>query len=302
MSDRVRLIGLAGLLAAGILLAVGMAVKEVDAPLPSSLAPAFQLLGTPVKAVDHLVTRVIPVNDIDERQFGNVYRARYGAQTREDDPNFEYLNDLMSHVAAAAEKPFDYRVYPMDYGAPNAMALPGGVIVVTTGLLDVLESEAELVAVLGHELGHIEQGHCMDAVKFELLAEKVGDRTFGEIADFAVRVLMSHSFSKAQENEADEYAYTLLVNSPYDPRGAGRALASLLRYQGALNAGPEPRHADPIRDYFISHPPLEIREAKFRARAEAWWRRHPADVRHLGERNIRDRVSVYRQGDGVVSR
>lgn len=51
----------------------------------------------------------------------------------------------------------------------------------------------------------------------------------------------------------------------------------------------------PIRDYFLSHPPLEIREAKFRAQAEAWWRRNSDQTRHVGEENLRDRVSVYRR-------
>lgn len=294
MTGRLRLIGLGVLLLGGILLSVLLSLRGVDTPLPSSLAPAFQLLGMPVKSVDHLVTRVIPVNDLDEREFGDIYRAQYDAQTPADDPDFVYLNDLMRHMVAAATKPFDYRVYPIHDSDPNAMALPGGVILVTTGLLEVLQSEAELVAVLGHELGHIEQGHCMDAVKFSLLATKVGAPTFGEIADFAVRLLMSHSFSKTQEDQADEYAYTLLLSSPYDSRGAGGAFTSLLRYVNRSGPGAgRGRSADPIRDYFLSHPPLEIRAAKFRERAEAWWRRNPNASRQLGERNLRDRVSIY---------
>ena len=175
MNDKVRLVGLVLLLSVGGALAVSFAVTGVDTPLPSSLAPAFQFLGTPVKAVDHLVTRVIPVNDVDEREFGDVLRARYDAQADTTDRDFLYLNDLMRGLSTTADKPFPYSVYLMDHDVPNAMALPGGVVLVTRGLLEVLRSEAELVAVLAHELGHIEQGHCVDAVKFRLLAEKLGD-------------------------------------------------------------------------------------------------------------------------------
>ncbi len=290
MNDKARLMGLVLLLSVGVTLAVVFSVTRVDTPLPSSLAPAFQLLGTPVKAVDHLVTRVIPVNDVDEREFGDVLRARYDAQADTADQDFRYLNDLMTILATAADKPFSYRVYLLDYDVPNAMALPGGVVLVTRGLLDVLQSEAELVAVLAHELGHIEQGHCVDAVKFRLLADKLGARTFGQIVDFAVRMLVSHSFSKTQEDEADEYSYSALVNSPYDPRGVGGSFASLLRYV-TRSESVEPRGADPIRDYFRSHPPLEIREAKFRERAEAWWRSNGDQVRHVGEGNLRRRAA-----------
>ena len=146
------------------------------------------------------------------------------------------------------------------------------------------------MAVLAHELGHIEQGHCVYAVKFRLLADKLGARTFGQIVDFAVRMLVSHSFSKTQEDEADEYSYAAIVNSPDDPRGGGGSFASLLRYV-TRSESVEPRGADPIRDYFRSHPPLEIREAKFRERAEAWWRRNGDQVRHVGEGNLRRRAA-----------
>ena len=57
---------------------------------------------------------------------------------------------------------------------PNAFALPGGVIIVTGGLLKTLKSEAELAAVLSHEMGHIELSHCLDTVRFQLLARKDG--------------------------------------------------------------------------------------------------------------------------------
>ncbi|MCZ6857920.1 MAG: hypothetical protein O7F70_07970, partial [Gemmatimonadetes bacterium] len=100
----------------------------------------------------------------------------------------------------------------------------------------------------------------------------------------------AHSFSKTQEDEADEYAYSALVNSPYDPRGVGGSFASLLRHVTRSESA-EPRGANPIRDYFRSHPPLQIREAKFRERAEAWWRRNRDQVRHMGEENLRRRAA-----------
>ena len=294
MSERRRLLALGMLLAASGGLVAVIAVHRVRTPLPASLAPAFQLLGTPVKALDHVVTRVIPVSAVDERDFGVVLRARYDLQAQPADTDFVYVNDVLSHISRVAVKPFEYRAYMLDSPVPNAMALPGGVVLVTDGLLRTLRSEAELAGVLGHELGHIERGHCLDAVKFQLLAEKVGAVPFGELVDFAVRLLVSHSFSKTQEDDADEYAYAVIENGPYDPRGVGAAFASLLAYVRAAEV-PAPTGVDPLRDYFSSHPPLEVREAKFRARAEAWWRRHSGERRAVGERNLRDRVSVFRR-------
>ncbi len=72
------------------------------------------------------------------------------------------------------------------------------------------------MSVMAHEMGHIELGHCFNAVKFELLARKTHEETLGKIADFAVPFLLHPSFSKTQENESDEYAYNLMIESQYD--------------------------------------------------------------------------------------
>jgi predicted Zn-dependent protease len=279
---------------AGVALSVALARTGANPPLPASLATAFQVIGTPVKIADRLVTRIIPVSAIDERDFGEVLRARYDAQADTTSQDFLYLNDIVTNLARRSQKPFTYRVYVVDGGAPNAMALPGGVILVTRGLLQVLQSEAELASVLAHELGHIELGHCLDAVRFSLLAEKVDMRPIGELVDMSLRALASHSFSKTVEDAADQYSFTMMDLSPYDPRGVGNAFASLIRFRGEQRADRATPRTDVLRDYYSSHPPLEIREAAFRERAEAWWRTRGNERRHLGADNLRERVSVFR--------
>jgi Zn-dependent protease with chaperone function len=293
MSGRARIAALITLLAAGGALVAALVLRRVGTPLESSLAPAFELLGSPVKSLDRFVGRVVPVDALDERDLGRALRARYGSLETPNDPDHLYLNDLMAHISTRSRKPFDYQVSVLSSPAPNAMALPGGGILVTSGLLATLQSESELVAVLAHELGHIELSHCLDAVKFELLARKLGTAPLGQIADLAVRILVAHSFSKAQEAEADEYAYALLLHSRYEPRGAGRAFASLLAWEERRDAGRGPSHADPFRDYFSSHPPLELRRDEFLARAGAWWRGHQEERRYVGEANLGQRRSFF---------
>lgn len=275
-------------LVTGAVLALALYAARVDTPLRTTLAPAFRLLGVPVQALDQLAGRVLPVGDLDERELGLVLRRRH-AHRGGSDAERAYVNELLAHLASSARKPFDYRAYVIDESAPNALALPGGTVLVTRGLLAALRSESELVAVLAHELGHIERGHCFSAVKFELLARKLGPQSLGRLADAAWGILVRHAFSKSQEDDADEYAYAHLVHGVYDPRGVGRAFESLRRHRGGPDARP---HADPIRDYFRSHPPLELRIDKYLPRAEAWWRKHPGRRRYVGRWNLLTRQSL----------
>ena len=81
--------------------------------------------------------------------------ADFGPDELAEDPRQEAATALLERlVAHAPETPFEFRLAVIEESQPNALAFPGGLIVVTTGLLDGLESENELALVLGHELGH----------------------------------------------------------------------------------------------------------------------------------------------------
>jgi len=266
---------------------------RVQPPLESTFTSAFQIVGAPIKLVDRVASRVLPVSELDEKELGDVYRRSYDPQATPAGREQRYLDSLVAELKPLTGKPFPYRAYVVDYPMPNAMALPGGVVLVTRDLLTTLRSEAELVAVLAHELGHIERGHCFDTVRFELLARKIGAEPLGALADFAAGILLRHSYSKTMEHEADAYAFELLTHSRYDPRGVGGSFEALLAYEAAHGI-PTPQQADPIRDYFTSHPPLEVRAAEFEQRAGVWWRRNPDERRYTGRRNLEALVALPR--------
>jgi len=293
MKTGLRLGVLATLVACGVALIVVLQQARVQPPLESTFTSAFQILGAPLKLVDRVASRVLPVSELDEKELGDVYRASYDPQAEPPSREQRYLDSLVAELLPLTAKPFPYRAYLVDYPTPNAMALPGGVVLVTRELLATLGSEAELVAVLAHEIGHIERGHCFDTVRFELLARKLGAEPLGALADFAAALLLRHSYSKTMEHEADAYAYELLTHSRYDPRGVAGGFQSLLAYVTAHGEG-SPQQASPIRDYFTSHPPLEVRAAEFGERADSWWRRNPDARRYAGVRNLEARVALPR--------
>ena len=111
------------------------------------------------------------------------------------------------------DAPYEFRVEIDDADVANAMALPGGLIVVTAGLLDEVESENELAFVLGHELGHYRNRDHLRALGRGIVLSLVVAVTTGRdvsrvgvnVADLALR-----SSSRKQELAADEFGLELV--------------------------------------------------------------------------------------------
>src|SRR5687767_101561 len=77
----------------------------------------------------------------------------------------EYVQRVGATMAAVSERPqlpWQFRV--LDDAQPNAFALPGGYIYITRGLLGLMDSEAELASVLGHEIGHVTARHSVSMI------------------------------------------------------------------------------------------------------------------------------------------
>ncbi len=277
------------IIAAGAALMVLLAVTKPRTPLDSTLAPAFQLLGVPAHMASRALTRVLPINALDEKELGDAIAERYSVMASKNEKDKKYLNEIMAALSKKTKKQFRYRAYPMEEYQPNAFALPGGVIFVTTGLLRTVKSEAELTSVIAHEIGHVELSHCMDTVRYELAARKIKRDQLGRIADFATRLLIGHSYSKTQEAQADEYGYEMILATRYNPSAVGRLFIRLKEY----HAIPDRKKASPIKDYFMSHPHLSLRAEKYSVKASRWWAHSGGEKRYEGKKNLTARTSMF---------
>ena len=152
-------------------------------------------------------------------EFGDVALARY----------VERVGLGLAKLSERPELPWQFRV--VNDSSPNAFALPGGHIAITRGLLAELHSEAELAAVLGHEIGHVTARHAVAGLQrgtllnlgLSVLAGATRQSAYGVLAQQAGTLaadLLDKRYSREQERESDRLGIDYMVKAGYDPRGA----------------------------------------------------------------------------------
>lgn len=161
-----------------------------------------------------------------------------------------YVNQLGQKLAAASERPdlpWSFRV--VDDPTVNAFAFPGGYIYVTRGLLTHLTSEAELVSVLGHEIGHVTGRHSVEQMSKAQLAQ-VGliagmiaspelAQQYGNLAQTGLQ-LMFLKYGRDDEREADDLGLRYMYGQGYDPREMPQVFEVLRRVSEQQGGGKVP--------------------------------------------------------------
>ena len=152
-----------------------------------------------------------------------------------------------------------FRAHVVDEPMPNAYALPGGVLVVTSGLLDRIETENELAFVLGHELGHFAgRDHLRGlgrglAISTAWALLGLGGDQIEHLAGLASAVSARH-FDRSQESDADLFGLELLVAEYGHAAGTAGVFERVLRAPEADPAANDPGGLDLLDAMLSTHP------------------------------------------------
>jgi putative metalloprotease len=153
----------------------------------------------------------------------------------DDDPYSQRLTRVMSRFKNLKGMRLNYAVYD-DENTINAFASGDGSVRVYSGLMDLMDDD-ELFAVIGHELGHLNNHDVRDAYRtaYLVVAARYGIASFGERAN-ALSMgflgdlgdeLANNAYSRHQENKADEAAYRFCIDNNVDPYAMYHALQKL---------------------------------------------------------------------------
>lgn len=161
---------------------------------------------------------------------------------------------------------FDWQVAVVDVPEPNALCVPGGRMLITTGLLRILPTDDDLAVVLAHEIAHALNRHGAESMHLQrllipllIILNQVFDMRW--FPSMLVNFFVSLPYGRKLEYEADEVGLTLCAEACYDPRVAPDVFRRLGEIQNERSGS---LLADKIEPFLSTHPQSKERAKRLR--------------------------------------
>ena len=216
-------------------------------------------IGSVTRAVQQTFEAARPLSDEEEYYVGRSVGARILSSypLLQDQSLTEYVNLVGKTVALNSDKPYTYGGYHfavLNSKEINAFACPGGTIFITRGMINAVQNEDELAAVLAHEVAHVNHRDGVSAIqkaRLTSVATLIGTEAaqrytpaqlsqlvtvFEGSIDDVFRTLVVNGYGKSQEYNADEDAISYLGRAGYNP-SALKDFLERLSNQGAASGG-----------------------------------------------------------------
>jgi predicted Zn-dependent protease len=269
----------------------------------SSLSSAMEVWGDVLRDVDQFGLSLTRVSDQREMQLGRELASYWSSEVGDRTEWTPYVTAVgQSLTPHLRRQGIQYEFHVVQSPWVNAFALPGGQIFITTEMLAFLQSEAELAAILGHEMAHVDQRHCIEQFQAQIALEHLGIEQAAKLAE-TPRQLLAAGYRKYQELEADAAGLRLAVAAGYDPEAVVLPFERLRRRfeEAELSTYQEPVSevggslATALGSYFETHPPTAERISRLRqliAQQRPW---RETTKYYVGAENYRRRIARSQQ-------
>jgi predicted Zn-dependent protease len=266
-------------------------LRHAHAKVAIYILLAFIVIGIPYSLVRHVQTSGFYVVSVErERKVGR--KAAKEMEKRmellpKNDPKGLYVAEVGRRVAEQNNPwsaDFSFGII-RDPSMINAFALPGGKIYVTTGMLHRLDNEAELAAVLAHEVAHVSQRHYARNMGRQMLMSWVKkflggtDRAILDAGSFLTTNVAFLRMRQEDEFEADYYGTLYIYELDYDPSAAVTLSEKLLKLEREM--------PDYVKVLAMTHPPSRERVEAMRKLKESLVEKEGLT---LGEKRYRKKI------------
>ncbi|MDK9703561.1 MAG: M48 family metalloprotease [Sulfuritalea sp.] len=239
--------------------------------LVRSLCTGLLLAALLAGCATNPVTKKSELSFVSEQQEISMGAKQYAANQQEAGGKFildpaltAYVNEVGQKLVKVSDRPnlpFEFTI--INDSVPNAWALPGGKLAINRGLLTELKSEAELAAVLSHEIVHAAARHGARSVErgtllaagATIISVLSADKNYSNLVDFAAQggaTLIHLRFSREHELEADHYGMSYMLRAGYDPKAAVELQETFVRLSGE-------KKSNWLTGMFATHPPSQER-------------------------------------------
>jgi predicted Zn-dependent protease len=242
---------------------------------PVSANAVVEVVADAQRDLSRVPMRLTRLSDDEEIAIGNQLADQYSGVTAQLGPEElgleSYVRRVGNNVSFHAHRrlPYSFRLVP-NHTMINAFSLPGGSVYVGEGLLDLMTSEDQLAAVLGHEVEHIDHYHCAERVQIEAQLRNLRLEVVGALVQIPLTVWEA-GYNKDEELEADREGMRLAVLSGYSPYGAVTLFEKFARLHN---------------EYIIraQSPEQELSELAIQS-LEGYFRSHPQPSERLAQAN-----------------
>ncbi len=219
-----------------------MSIRRLLLPLVftlvSSAAWAQIDLGRVFSGAKSLGTAATGISEKEEIEIGRDLAGRMlGAVQLVDDANVQaYVNRVGRWIASQSERPdLPWRFGVANAANVNAMAMPGGIILITRGLYDILDNEAQLAGVLGHEIAHVIKRHHVTVMQKQAALSGVANLATARSSNNQLSQALLNTFKEmftkgldqSAEFEADAVGVILAARAGYNAFGLVEVLHKL---------------------------------------------------------------------------
>lgn len=203
------------------------------------------------------------ISPAEEQRLGqNLSQEIAKENTLITDPTVDgFIQDVGQRLVTASKANEPFQFYVIEDQSVNAFAIPGGHMYVHSGLMLAAETEAEVAAVMAHELAHAIQRHPTERMSRAMGAQMIMDVVLGDNSNRAVQTAANlaasggiSAYSRSAELQADHIALQILYRAGYNPEALVTFFQKLVQLERQSGGGPGGLNA-----LFASHPPTPER-------------------------------------------